>query len=56
MRLQLLPICGGYEDVDSPHLIGRPHQADHRPLVGVLGLAMDDGQVVLVVHLLVVRP
>ena len=35
-------------------LIGRAHQADDRPLVGVLGLAVDDSQVILVVHLFVI--
>ena len=35
--------------------MGRPHEADDGPLVGVLGLAVDDGQLVLVVHLLLVR-
>ena len=35
--------------------MGGPHEADDGPLVGVLGLAVDDGQLVLVVHLLLVR-
>ena len=37
------------------YLVGGPHEADDGPLVGVLGLAVDDGQLVLVVHLLLVR-
>ena len=37
------------------YLVGGPHEADDGPLVGVLGLAVDNGQLVLVVHLLLVR-
>ena len=40
-------------DVDGD-LVGGAHEADDRALVGVLRLAVDDSQVILVVHLLVI--
>ena len=38
------------------YLVGGPHEADDGPLVGVLGLAVYDGEMVLVMNLLSVRP
>ena len=44
----------GDDDVDGD-LVGGAHEADDRALVGVLRLAVDDSQVILVMHLLVIR-
>ena len=42
------------DDVDGD-LVGGAHEADDRALVGVLRLSVDDSQVILVMHLLMIR-